>query len=217
MTDHYRTIAKPVIGEHKAKGSRFIAYAYSVSTEKEWQQRLGEVQKLHPKASHHCYAYRLGVAGKVYRANDDGEPSNTAGKPILGQLRSFDVSNVIVIVVRYFGGTLLGASGLIQAYKAAAMVALQQASIKEEFISDIYRLTFEYAIMSDVMNGVKRLKLPILHQDFGNIGIIEIAIRQSEVTTTLPLLKATIAKVPIEIIESLGVVPSLKVEYLETR
>jgi len=216
MKDSFKTIAAPIIEEYKEKGSKFIAYAFPVSTELSWQVRLQEVKKLHPKASHHCYAYRLGVDNNNYRANDDGEPSGTAGKPILGQLRSFEVTNVLVIVVRYFGGTLLGASGLIHAYKTAAAAALQQAKILEKTVSDIYRLTFDYAIMSEVMNAVKRLKLAIVQQNFGNIGVIDVGIRQSEVHETLPRLKALIAKVHLEMVADMEEIKGLKIAYLET-
>ena len=166
---------RPTVGEYKEKGSKFIAYAFPVSTSAEWQQYLEAIKKEHPKSRHHCYAYRLGVDNNNFRANDDGEPSGTAGKPILGQLRSFDVTNVIVIVVRYFGGTLLGASGLIHAYKTVAANALAQASIVEQTVSDIYRLTFDYAIMSNVMNAIKKNNLSMIHQDFGDIGIVAVS------------------------------------------
>lgn len=217
MKDSFQTIVAPTIGHYKQKGSKFIAYAFSVATMQEWQSRLEEVKKEHPKARHHCYAYRLGLDDNTYRANDDGEPSGTAGKPILGQLKSFEVTNIIVIVVRYFGGTLLGASGLIQAYKTAAAEALQQAQIIEQTVSDIYRLTFDYAIMSDVMNAIKKCKLPIVHQDFGNIGKVEVAIRQSEVDTLLPRLRAAIAKIPIEMEADLEEIEGLELVYLETK
>jgi len=217
MKDSFQTIAKPTIGEYKEKGSKFIAYAFPVSNAEEWQAKLNDVKKEHPKGRHHCYAYRLGVDDTNFRANDDGEPSGTAGKPILGQLKSFKVTNTIVIVVRYFGGTLLGASGLIHAYKTATADALQQANIIEQTISDIYRLTFDYAIMSNVMNAIKKCQLPMIHQDFGDIGKVDIAIRQGEVATTLPQLKAAIAKVPIEMVADMETIEGLEMVYLETR
>jgi len=217
MKDTFNTIAAPTLGEYKEKGSKFIAYAFPASTEEEWQQHLEVIKKEHPKSRHHCYAYRLGVDDNNYRANDDGEPSGTAGKPILGQLKSFGVTNTIVIVVRYFGGTLLGASGLIHAYKTATAAALQQATIIEQTVSDIYRLTFDYAIMSNVMNAIKKNNLQMTHQDFGDIGKVDIAIRQSEVAATLPLLKAAIAKVPIEMVADMEEIEGLEMEYLETK
>ena len=216
MKDIFKTIAAPTIGEYKAKGSKFIAYAFPINTDLSWQVHLEEIKKLHPKSRHHCYAYRLGVDDNNYRANDDGEPSGTAGKPILGQLRSFEVTNVFVVVVRYFGGTLLGASGLITAYKSVAMNALQKATIVEKTVNDVYRLTFDYAIMSEVMNAVKRLKLEIVQQNFGNIGVVDVGIRQSKVQDTLPRLKALIAKVHLEMVADMEKIEGLQIDFLET-
>ena len=217
MKDTFKTIEAATIGEYKAKGSKFIAYSFPIETTLGFQVHLEEIKKLHPKSRHHCYAYRLGAAGDNFRANDDGEPSGTAGKPILGQLKSFGVTNVFVVVVRYFGGTLLGASGLITAYKSATADALQQATIIEQTISDIYRLTFEYAIMSEVMNAIKKQQLAIVRQDFGNIGVVEIAIQQSKVEATLPRLKAAIAKVHLEMVADMEEIEGLKLDFLETR
>ncbi len=217
MKDTFKTIKEPVIGEYTVKASRFITYGFSVESEEEWQQALMEVKKAHPKANHHCYAYRLGTDDNNYRANDDGEPSGTAGKPILGQLRSFDVTNTIVIVVRYFGGTLLGASGLISAYKKAAAGALEQATIIEKSVSDIYRLTFEYSIMTEVMNTVKRLKLKILRKDLGANGVMDIAIPQKNAKELMPQLRAGIAKVHLEMVEDMEKIPGLEMEFLGSK
>ncbi len=172
---------------------------------------------MHPKARHHCYAWRLGLDGNNFRANDDGEPSGTAGRPILGQIDSFDLTNVIVVVVRYFGGTLLGTSGLINAYKNSAQDALQRAEIAERTVEDVFRLTFGYPIMPDVMNAVKRLDLPILSQDFQADCSLEIAIRQGQRAQVLTRLKAYIAKISIEEAENLEVVEGLKIEFAFTR
>ena len=138
-TDKYQTIANPAEGFFKDRGSKFIAYAYPVDSESDWQERLAEVRQLHPKARHWCYAYRLGTDGNNFRANDDGEPSGTAGKPILGRIDSFELVNVMVVVVRYFGGTLLGASGLIHAYKEATADALKGAEIIEKTVFILIR------------------------------------------------------------------------------
>jgi len=124
IIDQYYSIKDSTEGQYKEKGSKFISYAYSVTSEEQVGERLEEIRNLHHKARHHCYAYKIGVDGNRYRANDDGEPGGTAGKPILGQLHSYKVTDVLVIVVRYFGGTKLGASGLIKAYKEAAKDAL---------------------------------------------------------------------------------------------
>ncbi|MDV7392848.1 YigZ family protein, partial [Arthrospira platensis SPKY1] len=120
LPDTYRTLSGPSTGEFRDRGSKFLAYAFPVYTDEEIGLHLEEVRKLHPKARHHCYAYRLGLDGNHFRANDDGEPSGTAGRPILGQIDSFGLCNVLLVVTRYFGGTLLGTSGLINAYKLSA-------------------------------------------------------------------------------------------------
>lgn len=217
MKDTYNTITGESLGEFKDRGSKFIAYAYPVYTETAWQERLEEVRKLHPKARHHCYAYRLGLDGNNYRANDDGEPSGTAGRPILGQIDSFELTNIIVIVVRYFGGTLLGTSGLINAYKLSAADALERAEVIEKTVEDIYRLTFDYALMSNVMNAVKKLDLEMVAQDFGNIGNVDIAIRQSEMDDTLLQLKALTGDMLIEIVDADTEIEGLEIKYLYTR
>lgn len=215
--DIYKTLKSPCEGEFKDRGSKFFAYAFPVYKEDDWQMALGEVQKLHPKARHWCYAYRLGLDGNNFRANDDGEPSGTAGKPILGRIDSFGLTNVFVVVVRYFGGTLLGASGLINAYKESTIAALETGKIIEKVVEDIYQFTFDYAIMSEVMNAVKRQKLEMVSQDFGNIGKINIAIRQSEVADKMLHLKAAIAKVHLEMVPDLEEIEGLTIEYVETR
>ena len=215
--DQYRTIATPTTGEYKEKGSKFLAYAYPAYKEDDWQAALAEVKKEHFKARHHCFAYRLGLDKNNFRANDDGEPSGSAGRPILGQLDSFGVTNVFIVVVRYFGGTKLGVSGLINAYRSAAADALQQAEIIEKTVEDIYELTFDYALMSQVMNTIKKLDLEMVAQDFGTIGKISIAIAQSEVEETMRYLKAGIAEVRIEEVDDLEKVKGLEMEYVQTR
>lgn len=217
MKDTYKTITGESLGEFKDRGSKFIAYAYPVYTEADWQERLEEVRKLHPKARHHCYAYRLGLDENNYRANDDGEPSGTAGRPILGQIDSFKLTNIIVIVVRYFGGTLLGTSGLINAYKLSAADALERAEVIEKTVEDIYRLTFDYALMSNVMNAVKKLDLEMVAQDFGNIGNVDIAIRQSEMDDTLLQLKALTGDMLIEMVDANTEIEGLEIKFLYTR
>jgi uncharacterized YigZ family protein len=217
MKDTYQTIAEPSTGEFKDRGSKFIAFAYPACSNEDCRQRLEEVRKAHPKARHHCYAFRLGLDGNNYRANDDGEPSGTAGRPILGQVDRFGLTNIIVVVVRYFGGTLLGTSGLINAYKTSAADALEQAAIIEKTVEVIYRLTFDYALMSDVMNAVKKLELEMVRQDFGTIGILEVAIRQGSLEEMLNRLKALIAKIRFEEVAQLEEIEGLKLEYVYTR
>jgi uncharacterized YigZ family protein len=217
MIDHYKTIAGPSTGEFKDRGSKFFAYAFPVFTEEEWQEELEAVKKEHFKARHHCYAYRLGVDQNNFRANDDGEPSGTAGRPILGQIDSFELTNVLIIVVRYFGGTKLGTSGLINAYKLSAAAALDNATIEERLIEDVYTLDFDYALMPDVMNALKKLDLNVIKQDFGHKGHIQIAIRQSEVESILAQLKALIANVHLEEVEDLEEIEGLELTLSYTR
>jgi uncharacterized YigZ family protein len=162
----YRTIRRPSQGLFRDRGSRFIAYAWPVKTEDEIKEHLQALKKEHPSARHHCYAYRLRPDKSVYRANDDGEPSNTGGKPILGQIKSNDLTNILVVVVRYFGGTLLGVPGLINAYRSAAADALGNAEIAEKKIEEIYRVSFLYPHVNDVMKIIKEESVRILSQDF---------------------------------------------------
>ncbi|WP_187774830.1 IMPACT family protein [Pedobacter sp. BS3] len=185
----YKTIAKPSEGLFKDKGSKFIAYAFPVATEQEARQKLDAVKAEHPKARHHCWAYRLTPDRSVFRINDDGEPSGTAGRPILNTLLSADVTNIMLIVVRYFGGTLLGVPGLINAYKTAAADALKQAQIIEKPITDIYRLEFAYLYMNDVMRIVKEGNLPILKQQFDNTCTIELAVPKLQVNAVVDKLE----------------------------
>ncbi|MCB0529283.1 MAG: YigZ family protein [Saprospiraceae bacterium] len=157
MTDAFRTIAAPSTGEFKDRGSKFIAYAWPVREEAEALAHLEALRKEHFKARHHCYAWRLGPDGTRFRANDDGEPGGTAGRPILGQIDAFGLTDVAIVVVRYFGGTLLGTSGLINAYREAAAEALRHAEVEEKIIQDVFAFDFDYALMPDVMNEVKKL------------------------------------------------------------
>ena len=195
MTDSYQTITAPATGEFKDRGSKFFGYAYPVRSEEEALQWLEMLRKEHFKARHHCFAWRLGVEGSRFRANDDGEPGGTAGRPILGQIDAFGLTDVLIVVVRYFGGTLLGTSGLIHAYREAAAAALRNADITEKIIKDHFSLDFDYALMPDVMNGVKKLDLEIVRQTFEERGLLEIAIRQTEAPERLLQLKASIWKV----------------------
>lgn len=153
---HYHTIEKPSQAELKDRGSRFIAYAFPMQTVEEFKKSLKALRDEHPKAAHHCSAYRLGTDGINFRASDDGEPSGSAGKPILGQIDSKGLTNTGVVVVRYFGGTLLGVPGLINAYKTATSLALQLTPIIEKPILVSFELQFEYNLMNDVMLFVKR-------------------------------------------------------------
>ncbi|MBN8680313.1 MAG: YigZ family protein [Chitinophagales bacterium] len=201
--DAYRTISAASEGEFKDRGSKFLAYAWPVRSEAEAMVHLEALRKEHFKARHHCFAWRFGPDGSRFRANDDGEPSGTAGRPILGQIDSFNLTDIVVVVVRYFGGTLLGTSGLIQAYKEAAAEALRNAEVKECLVKDHFLLDFDYALMPDIMNGVKKLELEVLQQSFDDRGRLEIGIRKSETEATLLRFKAQLWKVSEE--EAAGV------------
>lgn len=163
-------------GLYKEKGSKFIAYAAPVRSEDEVKLRLEEWRKLHPQARHLCYAYRLSPNASVYRANDDGEPNNSAGAPILGQIKSFELTDTLVGVVRYFGGTKLGVSGLIQAYKEAAKEAIENGSVIAKKVEWIAQVSFNYAQMSLVMNVVKRMDLEVIRSKFELDCELELAV-----------------------------------------
>lgn len=179
--DTYQTLAALSQGIYKEKGSKFLAYAKSVYTEEDIKTLLNQVKKEHPKARHHCYAYRLGMDKKAnYRANDDGEPSGTAGKPILGQIDSYELTNVMVIIVRYFGGTKLGVSGLIRAYKTATKIAFEEADLITKKIMCHFELSFDYISMNAVMKIIKKEDLQITKQFYEDTYKIQVPIRQRD-------------------------------------
>ena len=213
-SDTYKTLAEPSTGEFKDRGSKFFAYAYPVEDEEAAMEKLAALRKEHFKARHHCFAWRFGIDGLRFRANDDGEPSGTAGRPILGQIDSFELTNVVVIVVRYFGGTLLGASGLIQAYRESAAEALRQAAIEERILQAIYRIRFDYALMSNVMNAIKKLEFPIVHQNYGEYPEIHVAIRLSEQEQGQLRLKALIGQLHLEEVRPETRIEGLELEFL---
>jgi uncharacterized YigZ family protein len=154
-SDTYKTIKSVSSGLYKEKGSRFVAAAFPVTAESDVKSVLEVIRKEHHVARHHCYAYILGASQETWRANDDGEPSGTAGRPILGQIRSSGLTNVLIVVSRYFGGTLLGVSGLINAYRTAAETALSNAEITQHIIMESYEILYPYAAMNDVMKIIK--------------------------------------------------------------
>ena len=200
--DTYLTIEKASEGIFKDKGSKFLAYAYPVASEEKIKEHLAELRKLHPSARHHCYAFRLGAAKQAFRANDDGEPSNTAGKPILGQIQSKDLTNILIVVVRYFGGTLLGVSGLINAYKLAALDSIQNANIIEKTVDEVYELKFDYLQMNDVMKIIKDQHLQILHQNFELNGELSFSVRKSNSTKMYDMF-SKISNLEIEFIKEI--------------
>ncbi len=178
--DTYHTIAGPSEGLYKEKGSKFLAFAYPVHNTDEVKQHLEALRKEYFDARHHCFAYILGPTKDVYRVNDDGEPSGTGGRPIHGQLLSADLTDTLIVVVRYFGGVLLGASGLSNAYKTAARDAIEHAEIVEKTIDVRYRLQFEYVLMNDVMRIVKEFGLTPMNQDYNLDCRLELSVRQSQ-------------------------------------
>jgi len=179
--DEYRTIAAPsseVI--FKDRGSKFLGYAFPISSEKEVIPIIDHLKEKHHKARHWCYAWKLGVEEQRYRANDDGEPNNSAGHPIYGQILSFDLTYILVVVVRYFGGTKLGVGGLINAYRTAANLALESARITEKTIAVNYELKFEYVNMNKVMRLLKEKSIKIVSQDMNLNCKLEISVRKKE-------------------------------------
>jgi len=161
---YYNTIEQPAMAEFKDRGSKFIAYSFPVNTIDQAKKQVAALKKEHPKAVHHCLAYRMGVDGSTYRVSDDGEPSGSAGRPILGQIDSKQLTNILVVVVRYFGGTLLGVPGLINAYKTATSLALQLSPIIQKPIEIAYTLHFDYQQMNEVMMVIKQYNCSVVEQ-----------------------------------------------------
>ncbi len=217
MTDSYFTLAAPAEGEFKDRGSKFFCYAEAVFSESEGLVFLEKIKKSHPKARHHCFAWRLGLDENRFRANDDGEPSGTAGRPILGQIDAAGLTNVAAVVVRYFGGTLLGTSGLIQAYRGAAADAFSRAERVERIICDVWRFDFGYEKMPDLVGAVKKLGLEIVAEKFDDRGQIDVAIRQSEVERNLLNIKALCSKKSLEEAAGLEKIEGIDFDFLETR
>ncbi|HQW44907.1 MAG: YigZ family protein [Chitinophagaceae bacterium] len=186
---HYNTIEKPSVAEFKDRGSKFIAYAYPISGISNFKERLAALKKEHPKAAHHCFAYRIGTDGNNFRVSDDGEPSGSAGRPILGQIDSKQVTNVVIIVVRYFGGTLLGVPGLIHSYKTATALAFDENSIIQQPILINCRLQFDYTQMNDVMKIVKQYECVIQKQETQLFCLLEMGVPKSKMEEVLNKMK----------------------------
>ena len=180
MTDEYKTIKTISEGYYTEKRSKFLAFAHPVSTVEEIKEILAVYRKKYYDARHVCYAYMLGADRTEFRANDDGEPSSTAGKPILGQINSNELSDILIVVVRYYGGVNLGTSGLIVAYKAAAADAIEHAEIISRQVEEIVEYSFAYPLMNQVMRIVKEMNPRILDQQFDNTCTIKLSIRQSQ-------------------------------------
>jgi uncharacterized YigZ family protein len=183
--DTYQTIQSQATGIYKDKGSKFLSFAFPVETEDEVKTIVAKLKKDYYDACHHCYAYILGYHSEKYRENDDGEPSGTAGKPICGQLRSKQLTNILVVVVRYFGGTKLGVSGLIEAYKTATIDVLQNAKIIEKTVLKDHQISFDYEQMNAVMKIVKDFNLQIVSQSFDNCSELVFKVRLSDESRVL--------------------------------
>ena len=181
LIDSYKTISKPTEEVlYKEKNSKFFGYAFPIEKEEEVKEIIDSIKKTHYNARHWCYAFQLGAEQIYYRANDDGEPSNTAGAPIYGQIQSFEVTNVLIVVVRYFGGVKLGVGGLITAYRATAQMAMEEADIIEKTIDKNFKVRFEYKDMNNVMRVIKEKNLNIANQVMEMSCEIELSIRKSE-------------------------------------
>ncbi|WP_060875571.1 YigZ family protein [Myroides odoratus] len=179
--DFYKTISQPTEEVlYKEKNSKFFGYAFPIKKEEEVKEILDQLKKVHYSARHWCYAFQLGTDPVYYRANDDGEPSNTAGAPIYGQIQSFDVTDILIVVVRYFGGVKLGVGGLITAYRAAAQMALEEADIIECTIDKKFKVRFDYKDMNNVMRVIKERNLQLVQQRLEMTCEIELSIRKSE-------------------------------------
>jgi len=188
--DTYRTIDKP--SEEvlfKNKNSKFFGYVFPVLNEDEVKTHIAELKKIHHTARHWCYAYQIGTESIQFRTNDDGEPNNSAGMPIYGQIQSFEVTNVLIVVVRYFGGTKLGVGGLINAYKTTAQLALEHAEIIEKTININYLITFEYKNMNKVMRVIKEKNLNIINQKLELDCQITLSVRKKESQAVLEVFE----------------------------
>lgn len=187
--DFYFTVEKEGVAELKDKGSRFIACLYPLSSVEEFKKIMERTKKGYPKASHYCFAYRIGLDGNTFRVNDDGEPSGSAGKPIFGIIESKQLTNVLVIVVRYFGGTLLGVPGLINAYRSATALVLQTTPVIQKAVEMEYELHFDYISVNDVMTVVKQYNCTVLSQELQLFCSMKIGIPKNRLDEALFKLK----------------------------
>jgi len=201
FNDTYQTITQTSEGIFRDKGSKFIAYAYPIKLETEAKELIVKLRAEHPKARHFCWALRLSPDRNVFKLNDDGEPSGTAGRPILNSLLSADITNILVVVVRYFGGTLLGVPGLINAYKNATIEALNAAEIITKTVNDVYELEFDYLMMNDIMRIMKDEQLNIIKQNFDTYCSLTFEVRKANLN---------------QVIKKLDHVEGLKITYLGT-
>jgi len=187
--DYYFTIETTAVAEFKDRGSKFLAYSFPVKNINDFKKHLQNLKKEHPKAVHHCFAYRIGTDGNNFRSSDDGEPSGTAGKPILGQIDSKNLADILIVVVRYFGGTLLGVPGLINAYKSATSLVLQCTPVVQKAVEINYELQFNYTEMNDVMRIIKQFNCTVLKNDMQLFCIIQTGIPRNRINEVLSAFK----------------------------
>jgi len=199
--DFYKTIKSSSKGLFKDKGSKFLAFAYPFENTSEVKSTIEPLRKEHFKAVHFCYAYRIGIDRNNFRINDDGEPAGSAGRPILNVLLSKEITNILVVVVRYWGGTLLGVPGLINAYKSVTEEALSNAEIIKKTVNDVYQITFGYVQMNDIMKVVKDFDLKVITQQFDNQCVIEIEFRQN---------------ISSQVIGRMGKIEEIAIDFLRT-
>lgn len=191
MSDTYKTIKGNVEGTYSEKRSKFLAFAYHVTSIEEVKTYIAQIQKKYYDARHVCYAYMLGPTREIFRANDNGEPSGTAGKPILGQINSYELTDILIVIVRYFGGIKLGTSGLIVAYRQAAIEALENAEIIEKTVDEDINFKYDFEAMNSVMKIIKDLQPQIITQDYDNICTMTLRIRKS----LMPQMKDKLLKI----------------------
>jgi len=187
--DYYFTIQSTAVAEFKDRGSKFLAYSFPIKNTNDFKKHLQDLKKEHAKAVHHCFAYRIGFDGNNFRLSDDGEPSGTAGKPILGQIDSKNLTDTLIVVVRYFGGTLLGVPGLINAYKTASSLVLQCTPVVQKAIEINCELQFNYTEMNDVMRIIKQYNCSILKNETQLFCIIQTGIPRNRINEVLSALK----------------------------
>jgi uncharacterized YigZ family protein len=190
VSDTYKTLKNPTTGIYKEKGSKFLAFAFPVSDEQEIREIQLKIRKEHHSARHHCFAWRLGHENEEYRINDDGEPSGTAGRPIFNQIKANDLTDILIVVVRYFGGILLGTSGLTNAYRQAAADAISQGEIIEKVVEDLIEVHFDYLAMNEYMHIVKEMQLKQLRSEFLLECTAVLSVRRSLTETVLEKLNS---------------------------
>lgn len=212
IIDSYKTIKERTLGEYKEKGSKFISYAFEIESEEDFKEVLDSIKKEHFKARHHCYAYVIGVDEDQFRYNDDGEPGGTAGLPIFNQLKSFNLKNIGVVVVRYFGGTKLGVPGLIRAYKSATIDALENAKIITKYIKDSIEIAYDYDYSGAVSSVVNSYKTTDLEYSFDPTPKITFKIRKSLTTDVVKSIYSAVLNRSINDIKDDEKVEGLKIK-----